>query len=173
MPYTFRLMDEADARVIAAWRYDTPYTIYNAANPNEIADLLERRSPYYAARDDRGDLVGFFAYGTAGEVEGFGEPRLYGPDRVLTIGLGLRPDLTGRGLGLAFVEAGLVFARERFAPAAFRLFVLTFNERAIRVYERAGFETARVIQRPDGLEFLEMRRMVDSQPAETNVGGQP
>lgn len=158
MAYTFRPMDEADARAIAAWHYDPPYAIYNAVNPDEIADLLDQRSPYYAARDGRGDLVGFFAYGTAGEVEGFVEPRLYGSDRVLTIGLGLRPDLTGRGLGLAFVEAGMSFAREQYSPAAFRLFVLSFNERAIRVYERAGFLAVRVFRRPDGLEFTEMRR---------------
>jgi ribosomal-protein-alanine N-acetyltransferase len=51
----------------------------------------------------------------------------------------MRPDLTGRGLGLAFVEAGLAFARETFAPASFRLSVATFNRRAIAVYARAGF----------------------------------
>jgi [ribosomal protein S18]-alanine N-acetyltransferase len=44
---------------------------------------------------------------------------------------------------------------------AFRLFVMTFNERAIRVYERAGFERVKVViqhslegERP----FLEMRQ---------------
>jgi hypothetical protein len=54
--------------------------------------------------------------------------------------LGMRPDLTGRGLGEEFVHAGLRFARETYSPPAFRLTVATFNQRAIRVYERAGFE---------------------------------
>jgi ribosomal-protein-alanine N-acetyltransferase len=58
---------------------------------------------------------------------------------MVDIGLGLRPDLTGRGLGLPFVLAGLEFARERFAPEGFRLTVAAFNERAILIYERAGF----------------------------------
>ncbi len=66
-----------------------------------------------------------------------------------------------RGLGLAFVNAGLVFARRQFAPALFRLFVMTFNERAIRVYERAGFQRVGVVMQrgPTGERpFLEMRR---------------
>ena len=57
----------------------------------------------------------------------------------MEIGLGLRPDLTGRGLGLDFFRAGVEFARERFRPALIVLNVAAFNERAIAVYERAGF----------------------------------
>ena len=77
----------------------------------------------------------------------------------LEIGLGLRPDLTGRGLGAAFLAAGLDFARERFAPDRFTLAVATFNERAITVYKRAGFARGRVYMHwTNGAEweFLEM-----------------
>jgi ribosomal-protein-alanine N-acetyltransferase len=52
----------------------------------------------------------------------------------------MRPDLTGRGLGEDFVRAGLRFARETYSPPAFRLTVASFNRRAIRVYQSAGFE---------------------------------
>jgi ribosomal-protein-alanine N-acetyltransferase len=51
----------------------------------------------------------------------------------------MRPDLTGRRLGREFLTAGLDFARQRFAPATFRLAVATFNQRAIRLYEKVGF----------------------------------
>jgi RimJ/RimL family protein N-acetyltransferase len=161
MPYTFSLMSESDARAVNAWRYEEPYAIYNPTDPEDVAELLDRRSPYFAVRDDAGELVGFFAFGTAAKVEGEDEPALYGLDRTLTVGLGLRPDCTDRGLGLAFVNAGLAFARAQFAPSAFRLFVLTFNARAIRVYERAGFQPVRVftLPSPHGTrEFLEMVR---------------
>ena len=36
------------------------------------------------------------------------------------VGLGFRPDLTGRAPGLGFMLAGLEFARRRFAPDGFR-----------------------------------------------------
>jgi ribosomal-protein-alanine N-acetyltransferase len=62
---------------------------------------------------------------------------------VVVIGLGLEPDCTDRGLGQAFVEAGLEYAKQKFDPAPFRFSVDTFNQRAIRVYEKLGFE-------PDG-----------------------
>jgi [ribosomal protein S18]-alanine N-acetyltransferase len=79
----------------------------------------------------------------------------------VTIGLGLRPDLTGRGLGLPFVEAGMAFAREQFGPSRFRLSIATFNERAIRVYERAGFVPLRTFDYETNggvYPFLEMTR---------------
>lgn len=163
MRFTFAPMAEADALAILAWRYPAPYAVYNMSDtPEAHAELLDPRSPHYAARDERGELVGFFAFGTSAEVTGDGEPALFtGDDRTLSVGLGLRPDLAGRGLGEAFVRAGLDFARATFAPERFRLFVLPFNERALRVYERAGFaRTGAVAQRrADGDRlFLQLER---------------
>ena len=79
---------------------------------------------FFEARDEHGDTIGFYYF----------EERP--PD--LDYGLGLRPDLTGQGLGLEFFLAGLAFAHERYRPERVRLHVAAFNERARRVYERAG-----------------------------------
>ncbi len=158
-------MDEKDAREIQDWRYDGPYAIYNMddAGDESIAEMLDTRSPYFAVRDEDSALIGFFAYGSTAEVEGDGEPLLYGEERVLAIGLGLRPDLTGKGNGLEFVLACLAFAREMYDPSAFRLFAMVFNERAMRVYERAGFQRTRVVRVRNiygEREFVEMWREV-------------
>jgi [ribosomal protein S18]-alanine N-acetyltransferase len=146
-----RQMLQAHAEEIASWRYPEPYSFYDAdADPGDLALLLDaeaRRGRYFAAFGDNAALVGFFEFRTEGDE--------------VVVGLGLRPDLTGRGFGLAFLEQGLAFARERFEPAAFRLSVAAFNERAIRVYERAGFERVRIFDHETAgavHPFVEMAR---------------
>jgi [ribosomal protein S18]-alanine N-acetyltransferase len=160
--YHFRPMNDEEARAVVAWRYEPPYDFYDMANdPGGLEDLLgppERRRGYYAVRSEEdGELVGFFCFGPGGQLPSFD----YADDGSLDIGLGLRPDLTGRGLGLEFLLAGLEFGRRHFAPAGFRLAVATFNERAILVYERAGFQQVTVFTHHtngDDYPFLLMTR---------------
>ncbi len=160
--FHFTPVEDEDARAILAWRYEGQYAIYNWEDGDDPAEMLDRRSPQYAVKDERGELIGFFAYGSAAYVWGSDEPHLYSEHNTITIGLGMRPDLTGKGLGLAFTQAGLDFARQQFQPDYFRLYVLTFNERAIRVYERAGFERTGVYTQLNPVygnrDFVEMRR---------------
>ena len=162
MEFTFSPMNETDARTISEWRYEPPYDVYNPGSDDEASDsseLLDKRSPYYAVCNEQGELVGYFCYGTAGQPWEVNEPSLYVDDKVIVIGLALRPDLTGKGLGLSFVNAGLAFAREQFQPVMFHLYVLAFNQRAIRVYERAGFHSdgkITVHNMHGPVEFVEM-----------------
>jgi [ribosomal protein S18]-alanine N-acetyltransferase len=136
--YLFVPMDDEQARAVVSWRYEAPYDFYDMANdPEGLEELLgppERREGYYATLS-KGELVGFFSYGAGGRLPGFDYP----DDGYVDVGLGLRPDLTGKGLGLGYVRAGLEFGQRRIDPSGFRPFVATFNERAISVYERAGF----------------------------------
>ena len=163
MEFTFTLITEVDVQAIQSWHYEGPYAVYDlSADPeDDPSEMLERRSPHFAVRDEQGTLVGFFGFGTCAQPWVHDEPRLYSDEGILDVGLGMRPNLTGKGMGLAFVNAGLDFAKKQFAPETFRLYVLTFNERAIRVYEHAGFEPVRTFSQRNmyGVnEFLEMRR---------------
>src|SRR5213082_2686194 len=90
------------------------------------ADAAEMRDPakrehYRAVLGDGGELEAFWYFDWH--------------EGVVEIGVGLRPQLTGRGLGERFVQAELEYARELWSPQTFRLFVAAFNERAIRLYE--------------------------------------
>jgi ribosomal-protein-alanine N-acetyltransferase len=164
MQFTFTPVNAEDAHAILAWQYEGPYAVYNigadADEANVEDEMLDRRSPHYAVRDENGELVGFFGFGSSSEVWDNPEPHLYSEERTVTVGLGMRPDMTGKGLGLAFFKAGLAFAQQAFQPSAFRLYVLPFNERAIRVYERAGFRRSGTFMQHNehgDREFIEMR----------------
>lgn len=150
--FRFRPLTQADAEAIAAWSYSDEYAFYDwSADADDERELLTpalRADAYAAVDDEAGELVGFFS---------FKQPQ---PGTV-ELGLGLRPDHTGRGLGTPFVEAGLAYARREYAPQRFTLAVASFNQRAIAVYERAGFERSRTyLHRTNGSdwEFVEMQR---------------
>jgi RimJ/RimL family protein N-acetyltransferase len=128
-------------REIEQWRYETPYDFYDGG-----AEPVLNPERYFAARDADGALVGFYYFEQRGDV--------------LEYGLGLRPDLTGRGHGPAFFRAGLEFGRERFRPSRIVLAVAAFNRRAITVYDSGGFEETgrhvRTFPRFGDVEFVDM-----------------
>ena len=118
---------------VATWRYEPPYDFYN-----DDGKPVRNPERFFAVRDEDGRLVG----------------SLYFEQRKATrvfYGLGMRPDLTGRGLGVPFVRLGLEFAHERFPGRRVILDVADFNHRARKVYERTGFRvTGRHMKHFDG-----------------------
>jgi ribosomal-protein-alanine N-acetyltransferase len=127
----------------AKWRYPPPYDFYND-------DGVPPKNPerFYSVWSDAGEEVGYFYFEDRGDA--------------IFYGLGLRPDLTGRGLGAAFVDLGLEFAQSRFGRRRIVLDVAEFNERAIRVYERAGFRRTGInlqfFERWGDVPFVDMER---------------
>jgi [ribosomal protein S18]-alanine N-acetyltransferase len=139
--YAFRPITASDAEEISRWRYPEPYSTYNG-DAASVPGLLNPRYNYHAVTGPGGDLVGYFCFGADATIPAGRERGFYTED-ALDVGLGMRPDLTGRGRGPDFVRAGLDFARQTYDPETFRLTVASFNQRAIKVYETAGFRTLR------------------------------
>jgi ribosomal-protein-alanine N-acetyltransferase len=149
--FIFRKMDVVSAREIAGWQYPPPYDIYNC-NPNEVEEIVQwfvnPQSQYYGVWYEVGELIGYRCFGEDARVPG-GDYRA----EALDMGGGIRPERTGQGLGVHFLEAAFEFARRHFYPMAFRATVATFNLRALRVCERVGyrpiqtFENAQTHQR--------------------------
>ncbi|HEX9036668.1 MAG TPA: GNAT family N-acetyltransferase [Ktedonobacterales bacterium] len=129
--FQFRPMRLEDAREAGRWRYPSEYAIYDL-DPLALTLTALLRAPLRAfgfhalAVGMPGDpMISVFSFIKRGvDVE---------------IGVGMRPDLMGRGLGLGLMLSGMDYARARLHPATFSLTVATFNRRAITVYERAGF----------------------------------
>ena len=126
------------------WRYEPPLDFYDLD-----ADPLDESKTHVVLGDD-GRVEAFWS---------FEQPE----DGVVEIGIGLRPDLVGRGLGERFLRDELDYARERFTPHTFRLYVTEWNARAIALYERLGFREVgdrhtRTFERFGTHEFLMMER---------------
>jgi ribosomal-protein-alanine N-acetyltransferase len=133
-------MTLAHAEDLVTWRYPPPYDCYDVTDvaPEFFADSASGFVALVSVGDGGsagdGELLGFRSFGADGRVPG----GLY-DESALDTGGGLRPSLTGQGLGREAISAGLAFGRERFAPTAFRVTVASFNARALKVVESLGF----------------------------------
>lgn len=149
-------LTQANADQIARkWHYGGQYSFYDMEN--DLEDLEEIITPklrgdkYYQVVDDQDELVGYFC------LERLSEEKV-------EVGLGLRPDLTGHGLGLNFVKGIEEFIQNNFNYRIIVLSVASFNKRAIKVYQRAGFKiTGSKMQKSnDGVyEFLNLSMTMD------------
>ena len=150
MKYTFQAMTQEQAEVIAeTWRYQGDYSFYDMdADAEDLEEFLdsEKRAGVYFVVLDRDEIIGFYSFQQPGED-------------TVEIGLGMKPELTGKGNGAAFLEAGLQFAETRYSPKNITLSVAAFNKRAIKLYEKLGFkETESFVQATNGgrYDFVKM-----------------
>lgn len=75
------------------------------------------------------------------------------------IGLGMKPILTGKGMGYDFLMAILDFVKSKFTPEKIILSVATFNQRAIKVYKKAGFKEINTFMQDTNGSTYEFLRM--------------
>jgi ribosomal-protein-alanine N-acetyltransferase len=93
----FHPMNLEVARAVLVWRSQPPYDFYNADPARLSQEALALTDPamgYYSVWDEVGELVAVRCFGPDARVPG-GD---YSAE-ALNTGGGLRPDLTGRGLG--------------------------------------------------------------------------
>lgn len=137
LAFTFQKIDAATAREIATWQYPSPYDLYSY-DLNDLDEnvrwLLTPRFHYYTVWNETGELIGYRCFGEDARVPG-GDYTA----NALDMGGGLRPDLTGKGLGRHFMKAAFAFARAQFSPTAFRATVMALNTRALRVCAAVGY----------------------------------
>ncbi|WP_409273240.1 GNAT family N-acetyltransferase [Neobacillus sp. SCS-31] len=131
-------MSEHYASQIVCWNYEPPYDFYNSsASPEGIKELMEQ--PYYAVLDPYGELIGFFCIGESAQVPAGKKFGAY-LEGFIDIGLGMKPELTGKGLGFTFFSRILDYVYCSVPGIPLRLTVASFNERAVGLYRKAGFE---------------------------------
>lgn len=123
-------MTAADAELVAGWRYDGDWAVYDQPS---VSAFLDQLPLYFVVEDDSGP-VGFLCIGAAARVGGMTEQT-----DMVDLGVGLRPDLTGRGDGTEFGAIVLRFVGERFPGMAVRASVQSWNTRSLSLTRSLGF----------------------------------
>lgn len=161
---TLRPLVAEDAAKINTWVYEPPYSLYSfSGDPDDLDDLMNGQ--YLGAFDEQDELIGFFCTGESAQVPGARLVGIYDEPGYLDIGLGLRPDLTGKKLGEVFLQQGIAYLTETFQTKKLRLAVACFNKRAIEVYRRAGFREDRTFTSMVDLTNLSFISMVREERA--------
>lgn len=156
--YTISLLSEENARKITTWSYDPPFDLYDLA-PEHLSGLLNLDFRYHQVLDQNGSLIGYCCFGLDARVPG-GNYQLNEP-RVLDIGVGMRPDLVGRGLGRYFVSAILDYAYKRYQPECFRVTIADFNQRSQKTFQNLGFkESCYFIRELEDIPFTQFEKEI-------------
>lgn len=159
--FIFRPIDHAAIHELLRWRYPPPYDVYNLAiaPADEAAAFnffLDPAFAYHRIDDEYGELAAFCCFGVDAQVPGgdYSAP-------ALDLGLGVRPDLVGRGRGSHYTTAVAQYAIDTYAPPALRVTIAAFNIRAQRAWAAAGFrETAR-FDADNGRPFVVLMRHLE------------
>jgi len=146
-------LETCHAEEICGWTYEAPFNIYNwpsweqmKKDGIEFGDSVLRADQYAAVIDSQQKLIGFAQF--------------FPLTGVTRLGLGLRPDLCGLGLGPAFTQLIVSEAVRRAPQNEIDLEVLAWNTRASRAYEQAGFHITDTYSRPTPYGFAECHCMV-------------
>lgn len=138
-----------EAREVASWAYPPPFDLYDSRDPELFAARGPDGAGYYPAVEGR--LVAFAVVGAEARVRGQ-EPA----EGIVDVGMGVRPDATGSGLGTALVAQVVALAVELGAATGVRAAVATFNERSLALCRSAGFRPVRDFEGPGGRTFREL-----------------
>ena len=152
MDLRLEMLTEDQARQICCWKYKGIYSIYNYPDWDTlikqkwvITQEEKRKNEFTAVIDKSNNLCGYIRF-------------IENKDFVL-IGLGLKPSLCGQGLGNILMELLKNECKKRYGSKKIALEVRSFNKRAIKCYERAGFEITDVYQKDTLIgsgEFIKM-----------------
>ena len=154
---SYRPAEKKHARVFVNWQYEPPYDVYNCP-PEEIGDAvhynIDPANNVYAMLDQNEELIGYCSYGRDAQVPG-GDYS----EEALDIGLMIKPELTGQGMGSVFASEVIQNGIDKYAPEKLRVTIAAFNKRAMRVWEKNGFQQSHEFSREgNGMEFVIMKK---------------
>lgn len=153
LDYGSQLLENADVKLrettaedletLAAWWNDPAYAPLQqiVTKPRPAGGLVEMFQEWSLNQPNSGNAG--FSVVSAEDGELCGHVTLYGaalPARAAEFAIMIAPKFTGRGLGSAATALMLRYAFEELGLNRVGLKVWSYNDRAIRAYERAGFK---------------------------------
>lgn len=147
--YEFRKVSNNDVADMLTWKYDGAYSFFDN-------DLSQGKINYI--KNFPLDENAYSIYNNENLL--IGNCSLYLNDKV-TFSIQMRPSLTSQGRGKEFLEAFLLFAKQKYNLESIGLSVLKFNERAIRLYNNLNFKvtgefTGKTVK--GDMEFISMEK---------------
>lgn len=127
---THHPLTEADKRAICAWVYPGDYALYNLPSYEEMC--AGQRGFCHPER-----AANFHGFSQGDALVGF--VNLLEEEREVFVGIGVSPALCGRGYGQRMLSQTRELAASLYPGKPLYLEVRTWNARAIRCYEKAGF----------------------------------
>ena len=148
MELVFKQLTQIHALEIAnEWKYDNIYSFYDMTADVEdyeefIDEDLRNQNDHYEVLENN-KLFGFFC--------------VIQENASIEIGLGMRPDICGRGKGKQFVKQIIDFIERNYEFDKLIMNVASFNQRAIKAYRSCGFKDSEITKRSSNggvYEFL-------------------
>ena len=122
---------EEEKILITEWKYEGEYSVYNAEPYEEQKKkgfgFANPQNHFYSFYDEK-KLIGFI--------------NLYEEKTEVFFGIGVKPEECGKGYGSQMTETACKISRRLFPGKPLYLEVRTWNQRAVRCYEKAGFHIA-------------------------------
>lgn len=127
----YRNLTEEDKLQICSWKYDGDYEIYNLPSYEEMKELRigfmnPKSEKNYLAFFDGDILVGFV--------------NILEEDTEVFIGIGVNPALCGKHYGRQMLSLAYEASKQSYPTKPLYLEVRTWNARAVKCYEKAGFQ---------------------------------
>lgn len=146
------MQEEYANEIVNNWHYNGVYSFYDMKADEDDLKLFTDKANWkniIFAVLNKNELIGWSSF--------------YLEDEMVWLALGLKPELTGKGLGEQFVTDCIQFinSSNHLNRSVIKLEVALFNQRAIKVYKRVGFaESAKITKNTHigELNFLQMTK---------------
>ena len=124
----FHRTTEEEKHAICGWKYDGEYAVYNLPPYEEQVKahrgFANPGNRFYSCTDD-GTLIGYINF-----IE---------KETQVFMGIGVHPRFCGQGYGQKMAEKACELSHQLYPGKPVCLEVRTWNTRAVRCYEKAGF----------------------------------